>query len=239
MKASIIILLYLFSLLCTRDLLAMVRDTSSRDELNVYSTVLKHLRLGNSNFSFIDLTIAGHEIERQRQHIDSILVQAFIQQNELERQIPKKFIETQGLKISERSEKFEFVQRYAVLLYNQDLFAHLVKEDSLSWTCIKQQVLRTILPRFTKEDLGWSIQFSRVGFNTKQTQALVYFEVIDPIPNSRKQVSWCGNAELPAEMWAGTGDYAILVLENHQWHVKQFIKSWFMKKNNQRFSKFQ
>lgn len=217
----------------------MVRDTSSRNELDVYSAVLKHLRLGNCNFSFVDLTIAGHEIERQRQHIDSTLIQAFIQQTKLERQIPKKFIETQGLTISELSEKFEFVQRYAVLLYNQDLFAHLVKEDSLSWTCIKQQVLRTILPKFTKEDSGWSIQFSRVGFNTKQTQALVYFEVIDPIPNSRKHIAQCGNAELPAQMWSGTGDYAILVLENHQWRVKELVKSWFMKKNNQVFSKFQ
>lgn len=239
MKISMTILLYLFSLLCKGDLIAMIRDTSSRNELDVYSAVLKHLRLGKSNFSFVDLTIAGHEIERQRQHIDSALVQAFIQQTELERQIPKKFIETQGLKISERSEKFEFVQRYAVLLYNQDLFAHLVKEDSLSWTCIKQQVLRTILPKFTKEDSGWRIQFSRVGFNTKQTQALVYFEVIDPIPNSRKQIAQCGNAELPPQMWAGTGDYAILVQENHQWRVKELVKSWFMKKNDQVFSKFQ
>lgn len=238
MKISITILLYLFSLLCKGDLLAIVRDTSSRNELDVYSAVLKHLRLGNSNFSFVDLTIGGHEIERQRQHIDSTLVQAFIQQTELERQISKKFIETQGLKISERSEKFEFVQRYAVLLYNRDLFAHLVKEDSLSWTCIKQQVLRTILPKFTKEDSGWSIQFSRVGFNAKQTEALVYFEVIDPIPNIRKQIARCGNAELPAQMWAGTGDYAILVLENHQWRVKELVKSWFMKKHERLYSKF-
>jgi hypothetical protein len=82
------------------------------------------------------------------------------------------------------------------------------------------------------------IQFSRVGFNTKQTQALVYFEVIDPIPNSRKQIARCGNAELPAQMWAGTGDYAILVQENHQWRVKKLVKSWFMKKHEQLFSKF-
>lgn len=239
MKLLITILLYLFSLLCKEDLFAMVRDTSSRNELEVYSAVLKHLRLGNSNFSFVDLTIAGHEIARQRQHIDSTLVQAFIQQTELERQIPKKFIETHGLIISEQSEKFEFVQRYAVLLYNQDLFAHLVKEDSLSWTCIKQQVLQTILPRFTEEDSRWRIQFSRVGFNAQQTQALVYFEFIDPIPNSRKQRAQCGNAELPALMYAGTGDYAILALENYQWNVKKLVKSWFMKKDVQMFSKFQ
>jgi hypothetical protein len=218
---------------------ACVLDTASQTELEVYQAIISHYKIQSPTFRIIDVTIPGFEIERQNEFADSNIINDFIEQSKIQKQISQQFIQKNHLLPIFVYHDFEFFHRYKAL-FNHDLRKQVIKEDSL-WSCILGQLFRgPHYALFKTSDTTWRVQFSRVGFNKQKTRALVYFEVILPLPNAFQRLgsAWCGNMPFPAILQTGSGDYAILEKKLHRWNIVKLAKSWFQRKTETMFSEY-